>query len=141
MLVFTVSEKYQVTKSYSAGCVPLHQGQMIVSFVSISAKSLCCPPHTHTHTPTASVPHLFSYTHHSWFVLDRGHILFTSSTLNGCSLYCCAASCPLTPRMSRIPAFPKRKTVQPAWKYINTYIYILKKIIVELVSHFLFTRC
>lgn len=61
------------------------------------------PPHTHTSTET----------HSSWFVLERGHILLTSSTLKQLHLWVfppllCAASCSKAPGMTKILPFRSR---------------------------------
>lgn len=65
-------------KNLTAGCVRVHSGQMMVSLEGALAKSRASsPPFSSPNTGT----------HHSWFVLARGHILFTSSTLKQLHLW------------------------------------------------------
>ena len=61
----------------TAGCVLVCERQMIVSFGGISARFMY-------HLPFGSS---FTHFHHSWFVLEKGHILFTSSTLKQLHLW------------------------------------------------------
>lgn len=79
------------------------EGQMIVSFAGISARSMY-------HLPFSSP---YTHTRHSWFVLERGHILFTSSTLKQLHLWvfppllCCFLS--ITSRNDENLSFLERK--------------------------------